>query len=489
MLRMLLMILCVCNAAIAHAQGNVTLLPDKTQGSFEFSGRMMYYPLNPVWYPTLQAACEGHAAYLASIRSDFAGAYCVKSYVVPANYSGYWFMSIAFPNWHLWSGELAVVTEPSVNVRVACPSGYGGGSFEWDITTTPRSMVAVCGRTAFCPANATGKPVNYPTTCACNEGYAPDATATSCLPANYTVTLTPDRPGTEPSQSLGFTATVKNKSDEFPPKEDVEIKISLTVDDKSGGHDHGDSTRSRGSLGSKACTTDDTCVTLIAKADNGIVTFDFNPTDASGKHTITASCDKCSGGNDNTKTVEVKVEGLIEIPASQFYIFGPSSRHGTKNHYLMPAAAEKLLLLAINYQSQGQFKVMNPNTNTMVWPEPFRVNDASLEWGGRFDIFGDWTNPHIEHRRGTTVDLRANEGTPNAIPPENFEGFEMLLTNINGGEEGGFIRECTKDKKDTNGNLIPPIHKRMASNYCVSQLDGSFDDNRHYHVRLMGVAE
>lgn len=313
-----------------------------------------------------------------------------------------------------------------------------------------------------------------------------DPVSKRCITEEYEIKLTGNTQ-TEPSQPLSYVATVIDKATQQPPTKAAAIKISLTVDATSGGHDHGDSTRPRGSLNGVACETDDTCITLTAVAGSGTAPFTFTPRDASGKHTITASCDKCSSGD--SKTVEVKVEGLKPIPASTFFVFGPSSRHGTKNHYLMPAAAEKLLLLAINYQSQGQFKIMDPSTNTMVWPEPFRVNDASLELGGLFDIYGDWTNPHKEHRRGTTVDLRANEGTPNAIPPENFEGFEMLLTNINGGEEGGFIRECTKDKKDTNGNLIPPIHKRMASNYCVSQLDGSFDDNRHYHVRLMGVAE
>ena len=332
------------------------------------------------------------------------------------------------------------------------------------------------------------------TPCVCEAGYVSDQAGAACVQClapqridtvtgrcitdTYEIKLIGGTQ-TEPSQSLNFVATVVNTITQKPPTIPVTIKVRLSVEDTSGGHDHGTDTRPRGSLNSTACATDDTC--LEGPADgNGALSFNFKPTDASGIHTITASCDKCSG--EDSKTVNVKVDGLIEIPSSQFYVFGSSSRHGTKNHYLMPAAAEKLLLLAINYQSQSRFKVMNPNTNTMVWPEPIRVNDASLEWGGRFDIYGDWKNPHSEHTRGVSVDLRANEGTPNAIPPENFTKFEMLLDSvIPKGKVKKYILECTGDEEDG------PQHDRVSENNCVSVLDGSFDNNRHYHIRLMGV--
>jgi hypothetical protein len=87
------------------------------------------------------------------------------------------------------------------------------------------------------------------------------------------------------------------------------------------------------------------------------------------------------------------------------------------------------------------------------------------------------------------VDLRANENV-GAIPPELFEEFEKLIAkHITGGDtkgKGKFLRECTPNERPTEANPNPVQHNRTGVNYCVSQVDGSFDDNRHYHVRLMG---
>ncbi|MFH0934038.1 MAG: hypothetical protein V1879_02430, partial [Pseudomonadota bacterium] len=304
MVRMLLMILCVCSAVMAHAQGNVSPLPATTRGSFEFSAVMYYVPPNQPWYPTLQSACEAQAVYLSGLRKEWAGAYCHKTFLVPANVNGYWYASIAFPNWHIWSGELAVTTEVA-RARPICPSGYGTGTTTWDNTTTPRTMVVNCSRANACPANSTGVPVNYPTTCTCNEGYAPDSTGTSCVNENLTITLTG---GTtiEPGKDLSLTVTVINKNDNQPPKNPVPVKISLKVDPKSGGHDHGDGTRPRGGINNEDCKTDDTCKTLSIGRE-GSATITFKAPAAAGTHTVTATCDKCSNGPQEVK-VDVRVK-------------------------------------------------------------------------------------------------------------------------------------------------------------------------------------
>jgi hypothetical protein len=39
--------------------------------------------------------------------------------------------------------------------------------------------------------------------------------------------------------------------------------------------------------------------------------------------------------------------------------------------------------------------------------KPLMVNDMSLLNGGLFDINGDWTTPHVEHRDGTNADVRS----------------------------------------------------------------------------------
>lgn len=99
-------------------------------------------------------------------------------------------------------------------------------------------------------------------------------------------------------------------------------------------------------------------------------------------------------------------------------------------------------------------------------PPPY-LNDASLERGGLFDIYWEnlqkgtkrtvwWTTPHVEHRRGTVIDIRVN-GSEGSIPvdDEYFDAFEEIAQARGADAE---------------------IHSPGTS-------------NQHYHVRLMGVAE
>ena len=332
--------------------------------------------------------------------------------------------------------------------------------------------VAACIVVA-CPAHASGTP------CVCDANYKLDATGTSCVPNALTITLQGGST-TEPGTNLGFVATVTNQ-DKQPPANPVKVKISLTVDPKSGGHDHGTSDRPRGGIEGTKCVADDKCWEGLT--DNGVVNFKFNPTDASGTHTILATCEGCS--NTATKSVDVKVEGLETIPSSSFYSFIGDTDNHSDNHYLTPDAATVLWRIAVSYQMEQRFKLADPVTKKhTVTPPVLRVNDASLKWGGRFDAYGNWKAPHAEHMRGTVVDLRAN-GEIGAISPSNFRKAEMLFSDQN----TSYFLECTKDKKPSQNDPSPPQHKRLRSNLCVSQLDGSQDTNRHYHIRLMGVRE
>jgi hypothetical protein len=57
------------------------------------------------------------------------------------------------------------------------------------------------------------------------------------------------------------------------------------------------------------------------------------------------------------------------------------------------------------------------------------LNDASLKWGGLFDKDGDWVPDHVEHRRGTVVDVRANS-SPGAIPAEDFDDIKKMAKKL-----------------------------------------------------------
>ncbi len=254
--------------------------------------------------------------------------------------------------------------------------------------------------------------------------FAYTASLTQCV---FTISLSG---GTEVEPSKGgdkstlpFIATIKDQNKQLVTNP-FTVRVSVKVEDpKSGGHEHGDSTRPRGGIANVGnCESDGEC--WWDQTNNGAVVFNFNAPEASGTHTITATCDGCS--NTATKTVDVKVVGLEVTPSSPFYVFiGETDKH-TDNHYLTPEAAAVLWRIAVSYQVEQQFKLQDPATGKFtVTPPVLHVNDASLKWGGKFDLSGRWAGPHYEHRRGTVIDIRANT-QETAIPDVNFDKYILL---------------------------------------------------------------
>jgi len=318
----------------------------------------------------------------------------------------------------------------------------------------------------------------------------------------YTLTLQSNKPSIEPSgttagdgnSSATLTVTVIDQSTQQGPTKPVQVKL-VAHKPTDGGHDHDDPSRPRCRLNGTECTTDDPCVTPSFNGGVATQTVNYNAPIVSGKHSFSATCDKC-GNSPQRTNLEVKVEGLEQIPDSQFYqlyervgntykAVGETAEHHS-NHFLTPAASEVLWRIASAYRFEPRFMKAG------VLPLPLHVNDASLKDGGKFDINGTWTGSHKEHTRGVSVDIRANTAL-GAIARVNFDTFNELLFGVLGDavDNGGvdtFLRECTKDKPSTPENPQPQ-HKRTWAKGCVSQLDGSQDIGRHYHLRLMGVAK
>jgi hypothetical protein len=370
---------------------------------------------------------------------------------------------------------------------------YSGGGYYWN------SFGTGAGRYE-CPSNTTPSYAQY---CGCNAGYVPNQAGTACvqecllpktivngqciLQETYTLTLTPNTVTIEPKQSYTFNATVTKQGGGAPDK-DIPVTVEVKVDVISGGHDHGEKPindvvykRPKG--------------TLSTTSGNTSFPITFTAEDISGTHTVIATCEQCV---EKTKeaVVTVRVPGLEQIPDSQFYqlyervgnaykAVGETAEHHS-NHFLTPAASEVLWRIASAYRFEPRFMKAG------VLPLPLHVNDASLKDGGKFDINGTWTGSHKEHTRGVSVDIRANTAL-GAIARVNFDTFNELLFGVLGDavDNGGvdtFLRECTKDKPSTPENPQPQ-HKRTWAKGCVSQLDGSQDIGRHYHLRLMGVAK
>jgi hypothetical protein len=294
--------------------------------------------------------------------------------------------------------------------------------------------------------------------------YRYSATRKTCereVPDTLTITLsggTEVEPSNgEDKRTLPFIATVIDQSTQKPTTNSVEVRISLKVNDpKSGGHDHGDSTRPRGGIAEeKVCASDNEC--WKKKTVNGAVVFNFNAPEASGTYTISATCEGCS--NTATKPVDVKVNeskdpGWDHLTASSDYalVGGETGKKHHDNHYLTATASAHLKRLVREY-----------NLAYPAGPVLY-LNDASLVWGGRFDISGNWAGDHKNHRKGVVIDIRANQD-PTAIPQARFDDFEKFA----------------KANK-----AYASLHCAFSGPYVCPACLLDTGPNRHYHVRLLG---
>lgn len=400
-------------------------------------------------YDSPTAAC---AAYAQS-WTDFAGAWEVARYDTNQQL-------VADPNGDLCAFDIyhdgGYGSRLNIFTRHLCPIGY---------TAVDAWTCQLIEPGSTCPANSTGTPMINPTVCTCNDGYVPDSTRTSCVPNQYTITLQ-GGDTIEPGQSQAFTAKVEDQYHQ-PPKNPVTVNISLKVNSTSGGHAHGGTDRPRGGISGKNCDSDATCWSGTAdSSNNGVVSFNFNSTDASGIHTVTATCDLCTN-SPQTATVNVKVNGLEPIPASQLYaltdsggnvIGGEQGKPHHDNHHLTAGAIGKLEILADMYKS-----AINPG-------ERLYLNDASLKWGGLFDVGStSWKKPHTTHRRGVEIDIRAAAATNGDPVKEGAIPFSLFH------QVWGSAR-----KKGIKAELHCMENRQLVIGMSCYWLP----DARHFHVNL-----
>ena len=338
-----------------------------------------------------------------------------------------------------------------------------------------------------CPANMSGNP------CVCSTDFVPNTAGAGCVQEQYIISEFQDQlPDVEPGSPSGVSARVVSAQTGLP-KQGAVVKIHLDVDTSSGGHDHGENIgrRPRGSIIGCAPETSGAVATLdsylCTTGTDGYTGFTFGAPDVSGKQTITATCISSFCNSSKTARINVKVGGLETIPASQFYTLTESDgRGGTKiigdngnhsgNHYLTPEAASVLRNMAASYRMEAKYRQLRIlrmwRRNWVIYepPAPLHLNDASLVWGGRFDIKGKWSGNHQGHRRGVVIDVRANSAT-GAIPLASFDNFKRMAASY--GAKAPV--HCTMSDGQ---NRQPPT--------CIGR-DRSQDSNRHMHILLLGV--
>lgn len=347
-----------------------------------------------------------------------------------------------------------------------CPihSSGAGGTCTCNDSYVPDSTGTSCVPANNCPANMSGTP------CACIPGgYVPNPDGAGCVEEQYTISEPQDQtrlPDVEPGSPREVTARVTSVQT-GQPKQGAVVRFRLDVDLTSGGHDHGEAQgrRSRGAISSSSCVpepggTPDTydCTT----GAEGYTGFTFNAPDVSGTHTFTATCISHACSGSKKVMVNVKVDGLWPIPAEPAlyaFIGGEADKPHHDNHYLADNALSQLVVLAINYH------FLYPNEPVL------HLNDASLVWGGLFDKDVDWDTPHAGHRKGTVIDIRANTA-PGNIPESLFTDFKDL---------------AAKTKLKLAGRVISAQAKLHCSDGFDPATNCVGDDNRHFHVILLGV--
>lgn len=179
------------------------------------------------------------------------------------------------------------------------------------------------------------------------------------------------------------------------PKPGVALSFSVDVTAKSGGHDHGDPSRPKGTLSATQGTTD----------ANGEVKLTFRASEIAGSHIVKANCATCFN-SPATKEIQVKVPDLLPIspnaPQNADGTFGYSltsvdqthqgnGRYHHNQYYLTEQSQINLQSMITAFAAEGWGTVA--------------LNDASLYWGGRYDITSNWSAPHAGHREGREIDV------------------------------------------------------------------------------------
>lgn len=179
------------------------------------------------------------------------------------------------------------------------------------------------------------------------------------------------------------------------------VTIELIRAGNSGGHDHG------------GATSDSLAVGTVAPAR--FVLGNNYPQNVRVVHRAADVCGtvvvraRFSQGTPNVidNHDEVLIPGLVPIAASQGLKLKPPTADHRSPYWALPGFRDKLVRLATDYFAKTG--------------KAITVTDASLQWGGRFDLRADWRPPHHEHTDGRTADLRKFDMT--AADQSAFKGI------------------------------------------------------------------
>jgi hypothetical protein len=301
------------------------------------------------------------------------------------------------------------------------------------------------------------------TQCRCTVPNVLGPDGQSCVAASVsdTITLTglaETRPaGTGGTSTVTVTAKVTSGG---LPKAGITVGLGVAVQPRTGGHAHGDLgslMRPNGKLSINSGVTD----------ANGEIKFKFTAPEPAGLHAIVADCSAAGCAEQATHVVTVKVPDLIHIPPDYAYtptrytlvgnVGDAGNNYQTFNH---------LDTHFVSRQSLGHFVDLVDLFARLGWGQ-IGVNDASLQWGGMFDIEGKWLEPV----------LRSNGRSTNGGHAEHRDGQQVDISFVRPAAVSNTLRRRVFDEVCSNNNAILP------STILWHQNDGY---PPHFHIYLTG---
>ncbi|HUL04111.1 MAG TPA: hypothetical protein VLV16_12880 [Gemmatimonadales bacterium] len=176
------------------------------------------------------------------------------------------------------------------------------------------------------------------------------------------------------------------------------VVLSLTPKEGTAGHLH---------IGGKPRST----LSLFTVATgSGTAEVTYTAPEFSGPVAIHGTSDSALDALD---TIRVRVSGLMPLgPGAAYALISDPGEHEGPYHGT-PAFLGALKTLADSLAAfANQIPSLPPSKRpTGMFPSKLGVNDLSLVEGGRYDLNGNWTGEHSDHRVGTNADIDVRGGS------------------------------------------------------------------------------
>lgn len=317
---------------------------------------------------------------------------------------------IAFYNVPSYSGSGSTAELACIDLVNNTNAGENGNAVFESIIIAPGGISEECGDsfvTGVACRIGNGAAASSPDYCTDYAYVRETGSAAEYTIKLFPATVVPDSSSilisVEPDNTAGLVAKVYDENEALVQNVDIELEVETIAN--SGGHQHHSNDRPKGSLGGIPPIPH----IITGNTESDGFEFAFAAPAVAGDHKIIASCvtETCTQEGPDRVWVGVKeLEPLLQ--SSDYVLIGSTSKH-PDNHYLTVESGQIITAIAQMYNHDFPESVLY-------------LNDASLKRGGLFDITGNWVPGHNRHRRGTVIDVRANNNT-GAIQVNRWPAF------------------------------------------------------------------